>query len=171
MTACRIAPVLALLFGLFAEAAHAYFGVPYITPALPIVGDTVAVNIYQGGHCDFIDNGSYPGYPQVSQQGNAITILFTGTHEGDPEFCIYGIGTTTYPVDSYPAGSYTLEVDRRYLSFSAIWIQETLGIIPFTVSGVPTQPIETPTLSSAGFASLFLVLIIAERLAFLSHRV
>jgi len=164
----RLQGLLVFALALCAQPASAFLDPPYITPANPAVSDNIFVNVY-GGQCDLLNIGVVP--PVVTKQGNAITILFTGTHEGDPEFCIYGIGTTTYPVDSYPAGSYTLEVDRRYLSFSAVWIQETLGIIPFTVSGVPTQPIETPTLSSAGFASLFLVLIIAERLAFLSHRV
>ena len=164
----RLQGLLVFALALCAQPASAFLDPPYITPANPAVSDNIFVNVY-GGQCDLLNIGVVP--PVVTKQGKAITILFTGTHEGDPEFCIYGIGTTTYPVDSYPAGSYTLEVDRRYLSFSAIWIQETLGIIPFTVSGAPPQAIEAPTLNSAGFASLLLILIVAARLAFRLHRV
>ena len=40
------------------------------------------------------------------------------------------------------------------------WVQETLGVIPFTVSAAPQQqPVETPALTSAGMAALLLALI------------
>jgi len=160
--------LLVVALALCAQRASAFLDPPYITPANPAAGDMISVNIY-GGECDFADGGVvWP--PPVTQQENELTILLTGGHEEDPEFCYFGVGTFTAPIGVYPPGAYTLRVNWRYSTFSG-WMTETLGIIPFTVSGVPTQPIETPTLSSAGFASLFLVLIIAERLAFLSHRV
>ena len=90
----RVAPMLALLLALFAGPAWAFLDPPYITPVHPVVGDTIFVNVH-GGECDLLNIGVVP--PVISQEGNAITIVFTGTHEGAPEFCIYGIGTTTYP--------------------------------------------------------------------------
>jgi hypothetical protein len=48
------------------------------------------------------------------------------------------------------------------MSFSGPWIQETLGVIPFVVSGGPApRPVEAPTLNVAGFAALLLALIAA----------
>jgi hypothetical protein len=148
--------MLALLLALFAPHAWAFLDPPYITPAHPTVGHTIFVNVH-GGECDLLNIGVVP--PVISQQGNAITIVFTGTHEGAPEFCIYGIGTTTYPVNTYPPGSYTLQVDRRYLSFSAVWIQETLGVVPFTVSGGAPAPVSAPMLGIPGLSLLLLALI------------
>ena len=170
MRILRLEGLLAFAFALFAQRASAFLDPPYITPASPMAGELVSVNIYGGG-CDVADDGiNWP--PPVTQQGSEITILFTGIHEGDPEFCYYGIGTATYPVGSFPPGSYTLDVERRYFGFSGSWVRETLGVIPFTVSGVPPQqPIEAPTLNSAGLASLLLALTAVARLALRSRNV
>jgi hypothetical protein len=151
-----------LLFALAlcAQRASAFLDPPYITPANPTTHETILVNVY-GGECDLVDMGIvWP--PPVTQQGSEITILFTGIHEGDPEFCFYGLGTSTYPVGAFPPGTYTLDVERRYMSFTGPWIQETLGIIPFVVSGGPTpEPVEALTLNAAGFAVLLFALIAA----------
>jgi hypothetical protein len=156
----RVAPLLPLAFMLFAEPAGAFLDPPYITPSNPSAGDAISVSIY-GGECDLVHDGvTWP--PPVTQKGNDITILFTGIHEGDPEFCYYSVGTRTYPVGSFPKGSYTLHVEWRYVGPGAAWIQETLGIIPFTVvAGGPPQPapMSTPTLSIAGLSILLLVLL------------
>ena len=138
-----------------AQSASAFLDTPYLTPANPTAGELVSVSIY-GGECDLVDMGiNWP--PPVTQQGNDVKILFTGIHEGDPEFCYYGIGTSTYPVGAFAPGSYTLDVERRYMSFSGPWVQETLGVLPFTVSGVPTQqPVEMPTLNIVGLIALLL---------------
>jgi len=155
----RFALLLALLFVLFAQTAQAFFGVPYVTPAEPVAGETISVNVYQGGHCDLIDNGGNPNYPQVSQQGNAITILLIGARETDPEWCIFGEGTSTHTVGAFPAGSYTLQVDLRYSSLEG-WVVETLGVVSFTVAGVPAaEPIAAPTLNVAGIGILTLTIV------------
>jgi hypothetical protein len=78
----------------------------------------------------------------------------------NPEGCYYGVGTSTYPIGTFPPGNYTLDVERRYGTVFSEWAQETLGIIPFTVSAAPQQqPIETPTLSRAGLTVLLLALV------------
>jgi hypothetical protein len=153
----RLRGLLVFALALCAPPASAFLDPPYITPANPTAGELVSVNIY-GGECDVADTGVIWPAP-VTQQGNAMTILLTGIHEGDPEFCYFSLATETKPIGRFPAGSYTLEVERRYMSFSGPWIQETLGIIPFTVSGIPTQqPIETPALNPAGLIALLLSL-------------
>jgi hypothetical protein len=156
-------------FAFCTQSAWAFFDPPYLTPAHPIVGEPISVSIY-GGECDLVDYGiNWP--PPVTRQGNEITIVFTGIHEGDPEWCFYGIGTATYPVGVFPPGSYTLDVERRYADIGGEWVQETLGMIPFTVAGVSQPPAEAPTLSLTGLSVLVLGLIAAtmhrlrERLA------
>ena len=154
----RVAPILTLLLTLFAGPAWAFLEPPYITPAHPSVGDAISVSIY-GGECDLVHDGVvWP--PPVTQQGNDITILFTGIHEGNPELCYYSIGTRIYPVGTYPVGSYTLHVEWRYMSFTGPWIQETLGVIPFTVSGgaPPPAPVSASTLGTLGYSLLLLAL-------------
>jgi hypothetical protein len=148
-----------LAFALSAQPAFAYLDPPYLTPANPSYADPISVNIY-GGECDLVDGGMvWP--PLVTQQGNDLTILLGGAHETDPEWCYYGIGTATFPVGSLPSGSYTLTVERRYTSLLG-WVTETLGVIPFTVTGAaPQTPVEAPTLSPAGTGSLLLALIAA----------
>jgi hypothetical protein len=137
---------------------------PYITPANPTAGDAVSVNVY-GGECDVLNIGIVP--PVAEQHGREITILFTGIHEGDPEWCYFSLATESFPVGTYPPGTYTLQVDRRYSTVFGTWVRETLGIIPFTVTGAPSaQPIAAPTLSTAGLAGLLLMVIGAALCAF-----
>ena len=142
---------------LCAGPAWAFLDPPYLTPANPMAGELVSVNIYGGG-CDAIVG--IDGYPQITQQGDLIRIVFFGVHYDDPEFCNLGIGTAILPIGTYPAGNYTLQVERRYLTVLATWAQETLGVIPFTVSAAPQQrPVEAPTLNLAGLTALLLALI------------
>jgi hypothetical protein len=151
-----------LAFALCAQRASAFLDPPYLTPASPTAGELVSVNIY-GGECDIADDGVvWP--PPVTRQGSAITILLMGIHEGDPEFCYFGVGTETNPIGKFPPGNYTLDVERRYGTVFGEWAQETLGIIPFTVSAVPQQQaIETPTLGDVGLTVLLFTLIGAAR--------
>lgn len=132
---------------------------PYITPANPRAGDPISV-VVRGDACDLIEDGVvWP--PPITQQGSVITILFNGTREGDPEFCYYSTDAIAYPVGVYAAGSYTLEVNWRYSTFSG-WVTETLGVIPFVVPAAPSQqPVEALTLSVAGLGVLVLALLVA----------
>ena len=132
---------------------------PYITPANPVAGEPISV-VVRGDACNLIESGVvWP--PPVTQQGSVITILFNGNRQSDPEFCYYSSDARAYPVGAYTAGSYTLQVNWRYGTFSG-WVTETLGVIPFTVSAAPSQqPIEAPTLSIAGLGALGLALLVA----------
>lgn len=154
----RINGLLALTLALFAPPASAFLDAPYITPANPVAGQLVSVNIY-GGECDLVDMGiSWP--PPVTQQGSSIEILFTGIHEVNPEWCYYGLGTATYPVGTFSPGSYTLDVERRYGTIFGEWEQETLGTISFTVSATPSRlPVDTPTLNRGALAVLLIALV------------
>jgi hypothetical protein len=62
-------------------------------------------------------------------------------------------------VGKFSPGSYTLIVERRYMTIFGTWTQETLGIIPFTVAGAPPKaPVEAPASSSASLAALLVAL-------------
>ena len=144
---------------LCADHASAFIGPPYVTPAHPMAGDTISVNVYRG-ECDVLSIGIVP--PAIEEHDGNITALFTGIHEDDPEWCIYSTGTETVAIGTFPPGSYSLDVERRYVTVFGTWHQETLGIIPFVVSGGPTpQPVEALTLNAAGVAVLLLALIAA----------
>ena len=122
MHASRLKSLLALALALCAQPASAFLDPPYITPANPAAGELVSVNIY-GGECDLLDYGIvWP--PPITQQGNAVAVLFTGIHEEDPEWCYYGVGTATVPIGRYPPGSYSLDVERRYGNVFGSWTRK-----------------------------------------------
>jgi hypothetical protein len=156
-----IASTLFALACAISHPASAYVGPPYLTPAQPTENDVVELSAYRD-ECDVLDGGS-PGPPVVTVEGSQITFLLTGAHEDDPLFCIYGSGVETHAVGRFPPGSYTLDVERRYTGLGG-WIQETLGVLPFTVApdSSPPPPSEAPTLSS-GF--LFLLMLATTGLA------
>jgi len=153
----RVAPVLALLFAFFAQTAHAQLGPPYLTPAHPTPSDTIYVNVF-GGPCDILDGGPLP--PVITEQGSAITVIFFGAHNTDPESCIYTVGTQTSGVGTYPAGSYTLTVIWRYIDIFGNFVEQNLGTLPFNVSPTvpPPTPISAPTLGGVGLSLLLLAL-------------
>lgn len=151
-----LAPALALMLSLFAQAAHAFIDPPYLTPEHPVAGETVSVNI-RFGVCDAIA-GDFADYPQITRQGNAIRILFWSVSNDDPILCNYPVGTGSRAVGAYPAGAYTLQVDRSYFEGFGTPITETLGILPFTVAGGAVEPAPMPTLDRPGFWILVLLL-------------
>ncbi|GAA0708013.1 hypothetical protein [Dokdonella soli] len=151
-----VAPMLALFFAFSAQSAHAFLNPPYLTPAHPTPSDTVSVNVY-GGQCDAF-TGS-PVLPVVTQLGNAITLVSTGAHSDDPLFCVFGVGTETIPIGSYAIGSYTVTVIWRYTDFIGNNVQQTLGVLPFTVTAPPPTPVALPTLGGAALSILLFALI------------
>lgn len=140
----RIVLALMVLFYSLTQTAHAFLGPPYITPDHPVAGETISVNIYEG-ECDGIVGG-IPGYPQITQEGSAIRVLFYSVHYQDPELCFLPVGTATFPISNYLAGSYTLQVDRWYFDVGGNPVVETLGILPFTVAGAAAPSVPAPAL-------------------------
>jgi hypothetical protein len=136
--------VLSLVFAV--QTAQAFFDPPWITPAAPRAGALVSVNIH-GGICDAIFE--WPGYPQLTQQGNAVRIVEYGAHVDFVDWCIYGVGTLTEPIGNFPPGDYTLTVDLLYDDLLYGPTIMTIGVIPFTVTGA--TPLESvPTLNVPG---------------------
>jgi hypothetical protein len=155
----RFTKVLAMLCTLFSQTACAFFDPPYITPENPVASETISVNI-RGGICDAIVG--IPGYPQITQEGNAIRILFWSASYTDPILCNIPVGTATYAVGAYPVGSYTLQVDREYFGDLGGILTERLGTIPFTVSSVGTPPVDALALDDVGVGVLgFSIVLVA----------
>ncbi|MGA8276733.1 MAG: hypothetical protein WB784_00830 [Rhodanobacteraceae bacterium] len=144
--------VFALALALWLHGAEAFVDPPTLSPAHPLAGDTISVNLY-AGVCDaFTDDIDET---DITQNGNAIRILIDGIHHTDSAICIYPSFNYVYPVGAFPPGSYTLQVDRRYQDIVGPVVIETLGIIPFTVAGVAGQATPLPTIGK--LASLILL--------------
>ena len=156
MSRYRVVPGLALLLVLSAQTAHAFFDPPYITPAAPAAGEMVTVNI-RGGICDSIVGT--PGYPQITQNGNVIRFLVFGVRTEDIDYCNYPVGTATFPVGAYPAGSYTLQFDLLYDDYPFGLTIAILGVVPFTVTGAPASVVPAPTNSPLALLALSLALV------------
>lgn len=152
----RIAPVLALVFALFAPIAHAYFDPPWITPENPRAGETVYINIH-GGICDAIVY--VPGYPQITQKGTNILFTVRGIHEDDISWCIYGEGTYTRPIGAYAPGTYELTAEMRYTDFFGQPQILTIGATSFTVKGSVSPPMPVPT--SGSISRIILLMLLA----------
>lgn len=138
---------LALSLSFLAQTARAFIDPPYLAPEHPAPGEIVSVKI-RAGECDSI--GTIADYPRITQTGNAIRIVLWSTTDTDPILCNTPIGTGTYAVGGYPAGSYTLQVDRDYFGAAGELLTETLGVLAFTVTGGTVPPVSAPTLTGFG---------------------
>jgi hypothetical protein len=146
-----------LAFVLSSQMAQAFVDPPTLSSTNPTESQTVSVNI-RFGQCDAL--GEVPGYPQITQTGNSIRILLHSIHVSYPEFCNVPILIRNFPVGAYPAGAYTVQVDRIYdVILPTRTIMETLGILPFTVAGSPA-PVVLPTNGFVGLLVLFMSLLL-----------
>lgn len=91
---------------------------------------------------------------EVTLQGNNIHALLQSGHSDDTEFCTFPTFTSTYAIGQFPAGSYTLQVDRTYIGSNG-YVTETIGVIVFGVAAIAT----TPMLEHWGQAVLLVMLI------------
>jgi len=146
---------LVLLCALFAPPACAFIDLPYLTPEQPAAGEIVSVNV-RGGVCDGI--GTIPGYPQITQDGNAIRIVLWSVSFTDPVLCNIPIGTSTYAVGAFATGSYTLQVDRDYQGDLGEILRATLSTIPLVVTGAIPDAAPVPASSPFGLLALLFIL-------------
>lgn len=163
MRKCNLAfgRITALVLLLFAQGTHAFIGPPTLSPEIPRAGETVFVNITNGG-CDAIIET--PGFPRVNVNGNSIHVLLASAHAFDGLFCIFPVLTSTYPIGSYPAGVYTVEIDRQYQGAFGDPVIEALGTLPLTVQGT-ALPVSAPALGAAALAGVIFLLLISALLA------
>jgi len=157
-----VTQMLVLLFFFFPPLASAYWDTPYVTPADAMPSDALFVNV-RGGGCDTLS--VMDGYPQVSQQGSSIRIIFSGEHYTDSELCVFPVGAGAFPFGAYPAGEYTLQVDVAYEDFSGPQIFP-VGTVPFKVEGTTPPalpPTPVPTSGLPGLLALTMILMVLAR--------
>ena len=150
MSLHRIVLIVALAF--VAPGAEAFFDPPWITPAAPRAGEIVSVNI-RDGICDAIF--SWPGYPQITQEGNEIRLVEYGKHWDTADLCIFDIGHLAEPIGVFAPGDYTVTVDFTYEDYPFGDTTIPLGVIPFTVTGV-TSAVSVPTSTTTGIFALLI---------------
>jgi hypothetical protein len=97
------------------------------------------------------------GYPRITRNGDELRIVFWSTTNLDPILCNVPVLTETYALGAFPAGTYTVQVDRDYFGDLGGLLTETLGVIPLTVAA-PTSPVSVPTLGRFGLATLLVAL-------------
>ena len=140
---------------LLSQLAQAFVDPPTLSPTNPTEGQTVSVSI-RVGQCDGLPGGA----EQITQTGNSIRILLNSYHAFDSEFCNIIVGVRTFPLGAYPAGSYTVQIDRTYEAvLPPRTIVETLGILPFTVTGA-AAPAVLPTTGFIGLLALFATILL-----------
>ena len=141
---------------LSSQIAQAFVDPPTLSPANPTEGQTVSVNI-RVGQCDGLPVGPTE---QITQTGNNIRILLDSYHAFFAEYCNIIVGVRTFPLGVYPAGSYTVQVDRTYEAILPTrTIVETLGVLPFTVAALPA-PAVLPTTGFFGLLALFMAILL-----------
>src|SRR5690606_33392571 len=96
------ARTLGLVLAFLPWMAHAYFFPPWIPPSKPQAGDTVYINI-NGVTCG--STFTTLGYTQILQEDKEIRFIVSGDHGYDLNWCIYGEGTFTRSIGTYPPGT------------------------------------------------------------------
>jgi len=156
-----------LMFG--AEPAFAYVGPASIAPASPVVGQAITLNVPSGG-CDEIGtSNSFPnnGIPQVTVSGTTITALFYTAHADDPEFCFYDDHVWAQPLGSFPAGEYTIVVNR-WSNFFTPPVQP-VGELSMTVLPA-AAPVSAPAVGPFAELGIVVLLTLFAGLALRGHR-
>jgi len=152
----RFALTWALVFAFFAQSTQAFWDTPYITPVNPTAGETVSINVHMGV-CDTIFYRD--GFPQITQNGNAIRIVVYGQHwEDGNELCGFPTGTGTFPVGTFPPGQYTVTFELFYIDFFTNPQILTLGVVPLTVAGSAQPAVPAPALNVPGLLALIVVI-------------
>lgn len=152
---------------LFASSPALAWDALGIQPTVPADAELVSVVIGTNS-CDALLG--VDGFPQVSQTGQNVRILFYGVRETDPEFCNFTPGERAYPVGHYVAGNYVLTVDVLYNHFPFGPEIVTLATIPFSVSGSPVAtPVAAPTLNGTGAVLLSALVIAIAAMTSMNH--
>jgi hypothetical protein len=101
-------------------------------PAKPVSGQVVTASL-SDGVCDALIYAT--GYPQITRNGNTIRMVVETYYATSFPFCLFTPSTVDVAAGSFPAGNYSLQVDRHYIAFLGNSVIETVGTAPFTVAG------------------------------------
>lgn len=141
----RMSGILLLL--LSAHAAFASIDPPVLSPSSPVENQLVFVTI-AADFCDgFIE---WEGYPQVTRTGTSVRLVVYAQHVDFIDFCVFPPHTITVPIGVFQSGAYSIQVDRFYIDDLKGPTTQTLGTLPFEVSG----SVDAVALPSSSFVSL-----------------
>lgn len=149
----------AALVLLSACPASAYVSPPVLVPSSPLAGEVLAIDV-TAGSCDLF-LGSPTPIP-VTRNGADLRVVLPSRHETNTTFCNYGTGTGRYITTSFPAGNYTLQIDRSYPTLFGT-VTEPFATVPLIVRGVAQ---ESPIPATGPLA----LLILAAGLALIAAR-
>lgn len=125
---------------LSATRSSAFVLSPTLTPTSPLAGEVLSIDV-TAGICD-VFLGSTTPIP-VTRSGTDLRVVLPSHHESNITFCNLGIGTGRYITTSFPAGTYTLQIDRSYSTIFGT-VTRPLATVPLVVRGVP-QATPVPT--------------------------
>lgn len=151
--------LLAALALMSAYPASAFVSPPVLVPSSPLAGEVLSIDV-TAGICD-VFLGSITPIP-VTQDGTNLRVVLPSRHEGSGTFCNFGTSTGRYVISSFPAGIYTLQIDRNYLTVFGP-VVKPLATTQLVVRGVMH---ETPIPATSPLALLILV----AGLAFIAAR-
>jgi hypothetical protein len=133
-------------------AAHpvaAHVSPPVLVPSSPLEGQVLAIDVTAGG-CDVFLGSDIP--VPVTQNGTTVRVVLQSHNETNITFCNFGTGTGRYLTTSFPAGEYTLQIDRSYPTIIGT-VLEPLATLPLVVRGV-APPIEMPATGTFALVAL-----------------
>jgi hypothetical protein len=165
MSGYRVAGWLALLLGLTSVPATADPENPFLTPEHPTVGDTIIVNAY-AGPCDDLQDPY--AEPEITRDGDDISVLLSGEHITDPIWCVFGSRIDQVEIGSFPPGTYTVTIRWQYYNLIE-WVQVTLGTLPLTIGEI-SPPGDTVALPTSDGFGLWMLALLLSATAILSLR-
>lgn len=151
--------LISLVLFMLVFPAGAYVLPPVLTPVAPRESDIVGFNIPYG-ECDGFYGSTTP--IPVTQTGSLLRVVVPSLHEDNILWCLFGNGVASYAIAAFPAGSYTLQIDRTYSTIFGP-VVETIGTISFTVAGAPAEATIIPTMGWPALAVLVMALLLMAR--------
>lgn len=152
----RVLVIAAALSAAYPVAAHVL--PPVLVPSSPLEGQVLAIDVTSGS-CDLFLGSDIP--VPVTQNGTSVRVVLQSRHETSITFCNYGTGTGRYVTTYFPAGDYTLQIDRSYPTLFGT-VVEPLATVPLVVRGV-ARPTEMP--ATGAFALVVLAVGLAATVA------
>jgi hypothetical protein len=144
------------LLSLASATAQAFIDPPYITPANPMAGTSLTLNVH-AGECDFLRDET-----TISRTGNIVHVDVFTNHQTDPLLCNADPVTRQYALGAFAPGTYTFSISRSYVDNSGV-VFEPLADIFLTVAPSTIVPAATPALSALGGVLLVLLLVVGAR--------
>lgn len=151
----RLTSLLLLIALLHPGATSAFVDPPDLNPSTASPGQIVNLTLRTGG-CDAVLGGA--NNPAISVDGNAVDVLIDASRRFDPILCVFPIISHSWPIGSFPVGSYSVTVRYRYTPFGLPTVVETLGVLSLSVQGQPALP--SRPVSTTGLMA-FVVLLVA----------